>query len=137
MNTRFMNVNFFFYRFSSRKWQRILNYRGRDDIWKFKEETMGPNDKTKYDTLTFLKMREEEMRTFFTEWASIRKRILVYLTLKIRVTKSTGDLKEVSNQICMGAVTLFSIILTLNKSWGTASWKSLTLFWNTKREGSN
>lgn len=63
MNTRFMNVNIFFF-LQILKQKMTKNYRGRDDIWKFKEETMGPNDKTKYDTLTFLKMREEEMRTF-------------------------------------------------------------------------
>lgn len=75
-----------------------------------------PTNKTKYGPVTFLKTIKEEIRTILQNELAKRKRIGVHLTLQNRLQNIRGFVWKCPKHFFMGAVTLFSITLTSNKS---------------------
>lgn len=53
-------------------------------------------DKSKYDSLTFLKFKEETIRSILRKERIKRKGIKFYPTLQVRFTKTKGDQVEVT-----------------------------------------
>lgn len=53
-------------------------------------------DKSKYDPLTFLKNKEETIRSILKKKRTKRKRIKFYLTLQMRFTKTKDDQVEIA-----------------------------------------
>lgn len=61
-----------------------------------KKISISANDQTKHDPVTFLKSKEEELRSVLQNERTKRKRIKFYLTLQVRFTKTRGDQVEVA-----------------------------------------
>lgn len=61
-------------------------------------------DNRKYDSLTFLKVKGETIRSIFKKERIKRKEIKIYLTLQVRFIKTKGDQVETADFISMDFV---------------------------------
>lgn len=61
-------------------------------------------DNRKYDSLTFLKVKGETIRSIFKKERIKRKELKIYLTLQVRFIKTKGDQVETADLISMDFV---------------------------------
>ena len=61
-----------------------------------KKVSIEAKDKTKYDPMTFLKVKEEKIRQILKDEIRKRQRIKFYITLQVRFTKNKGDQVEIT-----------------------------------------
>ena len=59
-----------------------------------KKVSIEARDKTKYDPMAFLKVKEEKIRQILKDKIRKRQRIKFYITLQVRFTKNKGDQVE-------------------------------------------
>lgn len=94
-------------------------------------------DKSKYDPLTFLKNKEETIRSIFKKERTKRKRIKFYLTLQVQFTKTKDDQVEIAEPHFHGRCHILLNNDDIESALRESIMKMFNAFIEYQREGSN
>lgn len=94
-------------------------------------------DKSKYDPLTFLKNKEETIRSILKKERTKRKRIKFYLTLQVRFTKTKDDQVEIAEPHFHGRCHILLNNDDIESALRESIMKMFNAFIEYQREGSN
>nr|XP_034322790.1 uncharacterized protein LOC117688689 [Crassostrea gigas] len=94
-------------------------------------------DKSKYDPLAFLKMKEETIRSILRKERTKRKRIKFYITLQVRFTKTKGDQLEKAEPHFHGRCHILLNNEDIEPTLRESIMKIFNAFIEYQREGSN
>ena len=102
-----------------------------------KKVSIEARDKTKYDPMTFLKVKEEQIRKILKEELRKRRMFKFYITIQVRFTKNKGDQVEITQPYFHGKC---HILLKTEDKEGAireSFKKIINSFIEYQREGSN
>ena len=102
-----------------------------------KKITLPANTQTKYDPMTFLKSREEKIRSILKEELKKRQRIKFYITMQVRLTKTKGNQVELMEPFFHGRCHVLLKKEDIEESIRESMKKIFTSFLEFQREGSN
>lgn len=102
-----------------------------------KKISLEATDKSKFDPITFLKLKEENIRRILKEELAKRRRIKFYLTLQVRFTKTRGDQVETAEPFFHGRCHIVLKKEDIETALRESIMKVVNSFIEYQREGSN
>lgn len=102
-----------------------------------KKISLEATDKSKFDPITFLKLKEENIRRILKEELAKRRRIKFYLTLQVRFTKTRGDQVETAEPFFHGRCHIVLKKEDIETALRESIMKIVNSFLEYQREGSN
>ena len=102
-----------------------------------KKITIEARDKTKYDPMTFLKVKEEQIRKILKEELKKRRMLKFYITIQVRFTKNKGDQVEITQPYFHGKCHILLKTEDMEGAIRESFKKIINSFIEYQREGSN
>ncbi|KAK3103044.1 hypothetical protein FSP39_016008 [Pinctada imbricata] len=99
--------------------------------------SMKAEDQTKYDPLTFLKSKEEAIRSLLKKALLKRRGMKVYITMQVRFSKQRGDQVETTDPFFHGRCHIILKMEDIDMAIKESMKKIMTSFVEYQREGSN